>query len=185
MSPTDNELIEQSKAGNLAAFEQLIYRYDKDVFTVASRFTQNADDAKDIYQDVLLRVYRGLPSFEGRSEFSTWLFRITTNVCLTYRSRKKKTMEVSLYGENGDALEELVEGMTADDSTHAGDIARRIQEAMNELSPRQKIVFTLRHFQDQKLKDIAMMLNCGEGTVKKYLFEATQKMRTHLHDLYR
>jgi len=96
MSPTDSELIEQSNAGNLAAFEQLIYRYDKDVFTVASRFTQNADDAKDIYQDVLLRVYRGLPTFEGRSEFSTWLFRITTNVCLTYRSRKQKTMDIPL-----------------------------------------------------------------------------------------
>lgn len=185
MSPTDSELIEQSKAGNLAAFEQLIYRYDKDVFTVASRFTHNADDAKDIYQDVLIRVFRGLPTFEGRSEFSTWLFRITTNVCLTYRSRKKKTMEVPLYGDNGETIEELAEDLSADGVTHAGDIARRIQEAMNELSPRQKMVFTLRHFQDQKLKDIAVMMNCAEGTVKKYLFEATQKMRTHLHDLYR
>ncbi len=183
MSPTDLELIEQSKAGNFTAFEQLIYRYDKDVLTIASRFTQSSDDAKDIYQDVFLRVYRALPKFEGRSEFSTWLYKITTNVCLTYRSRKKKMMAVPLYDDQNELTIDPPSEKNEDNHTEDFEVSSKIRQAMNLLSPKQKLVFTLRHFQDLKLKDIAVMMDCAEGTVKKYLFEATQKMRTHLKDL--
>ncbi|MBI2428459.1 MAG: RNA polymerase sigma factor [Ignavibacteriales bacterium] len=186
MAPTDSELIEQSKAGNVTAFEQLIFRYDKDVLNIASQYTQSSDDAKDIYQETFIRVFKGLPKFQQRSEFATWVFRIATNVCLTHKEKKKKMSHVSLYDEGDDDIpkEFVVSDESADSLTHGGEISSRIGSALQSLSPQQRLVFTLRHYQDYKLKDIAVMMECAEGTVKKYLFEATQKMRTHLHDLY-
>ena len=186
MVPTDSELIEQSKAGNSAAFEQLIFRYDKDVLNIAARYTQSSDDAKDIYQETFIRVLKGLPKFQQKSEFATWIFRIATNVCLTHTVKKKKMMHVSLDEEiSDDARKEFaVGGESADSMAHGGEIASRIDKALYGLSPQQRLVFTLRHYQEYKLKDIAVMMECAEGTVKKYLFEATQKMRTHLRDLY-
>ncbi len=186
MAPTDSELIAQSKAGNIAAFEQLIFRYDKDVLTIAARYTQSSDDAKDIYQETFIRVLKGLPKFQQKSEFATWVFRIATNVCLTHKEKKKRMSYVSLDEEMDDRAhkEYAVSNESADSLAYGRDIASRIDDALYDLSPQQRLVFTLRHYQDYKLKDIAVMLECAEGTVKKYLFEATQKMRTHLRDLY-
>ena len=181
MLPTDTDLIQQSIQGDFIAFEQLVYRYDREVLTLAARYTQSSEDAKDIYQEVFLRVYKGLAKFEGKSEFATWLYRIATNVCLTYKSRKKKAIEISL---NEDDVAVDVVDEQAEKFGTVSDVNDRIQDALKKLSPNQKMVFTLRHFQEHKIKDIARMMNCAEGTVKKYLFEATQKMRTHLKDLY-
>jgi RNA polymerase sigma-70 factor (ECF subfamily) len=186
MAQTDTELIEQSKAGNFSAFEQLIFRYDKDVLNIASRYTRSADDAKDIYQETFIRIFKGLPKFQQQSEFSTWIFRIATNVCLTHREKKKRASHVSLDGDNDDetAAAFAVSDIETDSQTYGNEISSRIEDALQDLSPKQKLVFTLRHYQDYKLKDIAVIMNCAEGTVKKYLFEATQKMRMHLQDLY-
>lgn len=186
MTQTDEELIEQSKSGNSMAFEQLIFRYDEVVLNIAARYTQSSDDAKDIYQETFIRVFKGLPKFQLKSEFSTWIYRIATNVCLTHKERKKKNASVSIdSGDDDEYHQELaVSPERTDDRLHGNEITRRIDSALKELSPQQRMVFTLRHYQDYKLKDIAVMMNCAEGTVKKYLFDATQKMRTRLHDLY-
>lgn len=186
MAPTDSELIEQSKAGDTNAFEQLIFRYDKDVLNIAARFTQSSDDAKDIYQETFIRVFKGLAKFQQKSEFATWIFRIATNVCLTHKAKKKKLVHVSLDEKVSDEerKEFAVSGEATDSLAHQEEIASRIDEALFALSPQQRLVFTLRHYQQYKLKDIAVIMKCAEGTVKKYLFEATQKMRTRLQDLY-
>jgi RNA polymerase sigma-70 factor (ECF subfamily) len=186
MTPTDSELIELSKAGNMTAFEQLIFRYDNDVLSIAARFTQSSDDAKDIYQETFIRVFKGLPKFQQKSEFATWLFRITTNVCLTHKEKKKKSTHVSLDEEGDDesSAEYAISSESADSLAHREEISHTIDNVLQTLSPQQRLVFTLRHYQDYKLKDIAVMMNCAEGTVKKYLFEATQKMRNQLKHLY-
>ena len=90
MTSQESYLILNAQKGDSAAFEELIYRYDKNVLSIALRFVKNNDDAKDIYQEVFLRVFRGLKNFKFKSEFSTWLYRITTNVCLTYKQKQKK-----------------------------------------------------------------------------------------------
>lgn len=175
----------------MGAFEQLVYRYDKRVLSMAGSYVNSADEAKDIYQEVFLRVYKGLPKFQERSEFSTWLFRITTNVCLTHRSKRKRHMHTSLDHEIGDddgqttsVAQTLSDGSETDQHTMNTEISMRVQAALNELSPQQKMVFTLRHYQGYKLREIAKMMGCAEGTVKKYLFTATRRMREQLKDLY-
>jgi RNA polymerase sigma-70 factor (ECF subfamily) len=190
MMPADSELIVQAQRGNMNAFEELVQRYDKRVFTIAAGYVRSADDAKDIYQEVFLRVYKGLPKFELRSEFSTWLYRITTNVCLSHRSNGKRHAHTSLDELSGEedgqphALKDTIAcGDETDQHTHDAEISARVQRAMNALSPKQRMVFTLKHYEGYKLKEIAEMLKCTEGTIKKYLFEATARMRVQLKDL--
>jgi RNA polymerase sigma-70 factor, ECF subfamily len=185
-------LIQQAQRGDIAAFEQLVYRYDKQVLSIAAGYVRTAEDAKDIYQEVLLKVYRGLPKFRGLSEFSTWLYRVTTNVCLTHRSKKKKHHHSSIDeehdGDDGEthpmrhALRD--ESASADQQMLDSEISQSVQQALESLSPQQKMVFTLRHYQGYKLREIATIMDCAEGTVKKYLFNATRRMREQLKDLY-
>jgi RNA polymerase sigma-70 factor (ECF subfamily) len=184
MAQTDNELIDRSIAGDTTAFEQLIFRYDRDVLNIASRYTQSSDDAKDIYQESFIRVYKGLAKFERKSEFSTWLYRIVTNVCLTFKEKKRRTAMNSLDDDEDEgAAEYAVSGGETDARAHGNEISARIESALNILSPKQRLVFTLRHYQELKVREIAEMMDCAEGTVKKYLFEATQKMKSRLQDL--
>src|SRR5687767_12049298 len=92
----ENELVLQAQNGNVLAFEQLVRTYDRQVLSLAMSLMQNEEDAKDIYQEVFIRVYRALPNFRMESKFSTWLHRIVTNVCLTHRSRRKRHEHTSL-----------------------------------------------------------------------------------------
>ena len=189
MVSNDTELIMQSQRGNMDAFEQLVQRYDKRVLTIAAGYVNCSDDAKDIYQEVFLRVYKGLPKFQYKSEFSTWLFRITTNVCLSHRMRGRRHSHTSLdqnvNDEDGQphALKDtLSDNTTADQQAHDAEISTRVEQALKTLSPRQRMVFSLKHYDGYKLKEIAGMMNCSEGTVKKYLFEATARLRKQLKD---
>ena len=189
MALNDQELILHARGGDMSAFEQLVYRYDKHVFAIAAKFCDSSDDAKDIYQEVFLRVYNGLKKFEARSEFSTWLYRITTNVCLTHHERRKRRPRAHAAddpdGQSGDPLSDLSSpDPSPEQRTVDADIGARIHKALGTLSPQQKLVFTLRHYQGYKLKEIATMMKCTEGTVKRYLFAATQRMRGQLHDVF-
>ena len=187
MTPADSDLIQKAQAGDLSAFEQLVHRYDRRVLTIAASYVQSSDDAKDIYQEVFLRVYRALPKFEQRSEFSTWLYRIATNVCLSHRSRSRRHRHVSLDGDSDEDSENPHQGRVAEPSTQPDvgrrEIGARVREALTGLSPRQRLVFTMRHYEGYKLREIAEILDLAEGSVKKYLFEATVRLRTQLRDL--
>jgi RNA polymerase sigma-70 factor, ECF subfamily len=187
MTQEESKLIMEAQRGDETAFEQLIYLYDKNVLAIAYSYTKNREDAKDIYQDVFIRVFKGIKKFEFRSEFSTWLYRITTNVCLTYKDKKVRhkisSLDEELTGEDGETrtYSDMLEGESrTDESAESTDISTRIDEGVEKLSPQQKMVFTLKHFKGYKIKEIAAAMNCAEGTVKNYLFIATQKMREHL-----
>jgi RNA polymerase sigma-70 factor (ECF subfamily) len=183
----DVELVRKAQQGDIFAFEQLVFRHDKKVLSIAARYVTSADDAKDIYQEVFLRVYRGLKKFRFKSEFSTWVHRITVNVCLTHRSRRRRTMQTLLLDDRN---EEDSEGhgeirdpaVGPDHQAVNADISSSIEKALGTLSPKQKMVFTLRHFEGYKLNEIAVVMNCVEGTVKRYLFTATRRMRDQLKD---
>lgn len=183
-SMSDHDLILKAKGGDMTAFEQLVHRYDGKVLSMAASYVNSSDDAKDIYQEVFLRVYRGLRKFEARSEFSTWLFRIATNVCLSHRSRRKRHSHASIHTEDGEDEAHGVEsGMRTDSTALGSEISAHVDEALKTLSPQQRMVFTLRHYEEYKIHEIAQMMKCSEGTVKRYLFTATRKMRDQLKHL--
>ncbi len=189
MTQQETELIIRAQNGNISAFEELIYNYDKKVLALAMKYVKNEDDAKDIYQDVFIRVFRGLKKFQFKSEFSTWLYRIVTNVCLTYKikSNRREFVSINPSEENekmNTAIELIDEEPDPDRVINSVEISEHITEALESLSPRQKMIFMLKHYEGYKLKEIAEMLQCGEGTIKKYLFDAVRKMRTQLADIY-
>ena len=189
MTLSDTELINKAQNGDESAFNELICRYDRNVLSIALKYVNDKDDAKDIYQEVFLRVFKSLKKFEFRSEFSTWLYRITVNVALTYRTKKSKYSYASLDEEQTDtdgetrfAYEAIEDNSASDDRVIGSDISAGIKEAIEKLSPQQKMVFSLKHFEEYKIKEIAEMMNISEGTVKNYLFNATIKMREYLKD---
>jgi len=189
MALSDTELINKAQKGDSLAFEELVFRYDKRVLSMALKYVQNKDDAKDIYQEVFIRVYKGLQNFQFKSEFSTWLFRITTNVCLTFHAKAKKRINVPIHDEydeeEGGVILEAGQDYSSPEKSLAGsEITEKINEAVETLSPKQKMIFVMKHYEGYKLKEIAMMMDCQEGTVKKYLFEANHRMRKLLKNIY-
>ena len=191
MKLSDTDLIIQAQKGDQSAFEELVYRYDRNVLSVAMKYANDEDDAKDLYQEVFIRVYRGLKNFRFQSEFSTWLFRITTNVCLTYKSRSKEHLRVSINKNFDDekselsATEELIyDGSSPEEISSGTDLGEIVNAAVESLSPKQKMTFILKHYEGYKIREIAEILNCKEGTVKKYLFDAVKNLRKKLSPVY-
>ena len=192
MSQDDNRLIKQAQKGNQKAFEELILRYDKHVLSIAASFRNSEEDAKDIYQEVFLRVYKGLKNFQFRSEFSTWLYRITTNVCITYKSKTDRHIHDSLDREIGreedetTKLSDFIAGEDqADNAAVGSDISRYINSALDTLPNQQRMAFTLKFYEGYKIREISDMMNCTDGTVKRYLFTATNKMREKLGNVFK
>jgi len=191
MQLTDTDLIVQAQKGDQNAFEALVYRYDRSVLSIAIKYANNEDDAKDLYQEVFIRVYRSIKGFRFKSEFSTWLFRITTNVCLTYKSRSKEHLKVSIDEDFDDEENEfsttkglVYDGYSPEEISSGADLGELVNEAVESLSPKQKMTFILKHYEGYKIREIAEMMNCKEGTVKKYLFDAIKNLRKKLSPVY-
>ena len=188
MTLSDTDLIVKAQRGDNSAFEELIYRYDRNVLSLALKFVNNRDDAKDIYQEVFIRVFRSLKNFQFRSEFSTWLYRITTNVCLSFKKKQSKHFTVSINeSDDNDSEVQTIpdnENSSPEHYVSSSEIASRINSALENLSQRQKMVFVLKNYEGYKIKEIAVMLDCGEGTIKKYLFDANNKLRKQLSEFY-
>jgi RNA polymerase sigma-70 factor (ECF subfamily) len=189
MNNTDNQLIIDAQKGDMKAFEELVYRYDRHVLNIAKSFKNNDDDAKDIYQEVFLRVFRGLKNFQFKSEFSTWLFRITTNVCITYQTRKKDhdSIDREIGNDENESVtigEILSDYKSSDELAVNSDTSSHIQRALTELPAKQRMVFTLKHYEEYKIREIANIMQCTEGAVKKYLYTATHKLRSMLQNKF-
>ena len=191
MAQDGYNLIKEAQAGNKDAFEVLVKKYDRKVLTLALRYTRSEEDAKDIYQEVFIRVYRSLPKFEFKSEFSTWLFRIATNVCLTHVERTGKHQTVDALEsinpddeEGAPALQIVSNDLNPEQNLRNMELKAGIQKAVEQLTGKQKLVFTMKHFEGYKLREIADITGLNEGTVKRYLFDATIKMKNALRHFY-
>lgn len=186
---SDTELINKAQNGDESAFNELVCRYDRNVLSIALKYVNDRDDAKDIYQEVFLRVFRGLKKFQFKSEFSTWIYRITVNVCLTFIRSGKKKMIIKIDNDmDSDAVDHIT---GADDKVNSpeefmirSEITINIKEAIENLSPKQKMIFILKHYEGYKIREISEMLNISDGTIKKYLFDANHKLRSYLSELY-
>jgi RNA polymerase sigma-70 factor (ECF subfamily) len=185
MEANDKELISRAQSGELVAFEQLVRRYDRMVLGIANRYTRNAEDAQDIYQEVFLRVYRGLPGFKFQSQFSTWLYRVVTNVCLSFQRKNRSVQQMSLdemteHAQVVPLAAATAAGQTPDTLYQKLEFTDRVKKALEALPEQQRLVFVLKHFEQRKIREIADLMSCAEGTVKKYLFLATRKLRAQL-----
>jgi len=188
MEEREIRLIKRAQDGDAAAFDALVMMYDREVLKLAYRMVNNLEDARDVYQEVFLLVYRKLSSFRFESEFYTWLYRIVVNYCINYRKWRRRRQMASFEETAADGKPTTQWTDSAVHNPENGVVNRElgdsIQQALTHLSEKQRAVFVLRHFHDQKLQDIAKSMGCAEGTVKNYLFRATQKMQELLRDYH-
>ncbi len=182
MEKEEVDLIKRIQGGDNMAFHAIMNKYGSRVMNVAYSFAKNTQDAEDLYQETFIRVFRNIKSFRFESEFYTWIYRILTN--LAYNQFKKKgRMQVVDPGEN-DYLWETIPGDKEDEAdvqTYKSAFKEEVDNALLQLSSQQRTVFILKHYEGKKIKDIAAILDCTEGTIKRYLFRATRKLQDLLH----
>jgi RNA polymerase sigma-70 factor (ECF subfamily) len=183
----ETELIRAAQAGDSSAFEELVRTYDQSVLRLALSMLRSPEDARDVYQETFLRVYRNLGQFRFDCSFHTWLYRIATNLCLDQLRRRKvrreeptviTTAEGTLDRTDA-AAETRVEG-DPQRNLFSGQIRKRVKEALAQLTPRERMVFELRNYEGLRLRKIGEVLGTSEEAAKNCLFRATQKMRTAL-----
>lgn len=181
-------LVREVQGGNHAAFEQLVHAHDQSVLRLAFRITGSETDAQDIYQDAFLKVHKKLSSFRFECSFSTWIYRIVTNLCLDHlrknrNRRENSAIEVNAEGEEYDLLNQLSDHTPANNPEQhllSRELSVSILCALQGLTPRERIIFELEHFQGLKLRTVGQILNSSEGSIKTTLFRATQKLRFQL-----
>ncbi|SEC12846.1 RNA polymerase sigma factor [Terriglobus roseus] len=186
----DDELIRQAQRGERDAFDQLVRRYDGAVLRLALHMLGNEQDAQDVHQEAFLKAYRHLSNFRFECSFYTWLYRIVTNLCLDALRRRKSRREdpAVVMDGSGDAIDLMSNisddraGANPELELRRNTLHLRIQEALNLLTPRERMVFELKHYQGLKLRAIGEMLQTTEETAKNTLFRATRKLRANLAD---
>jgi RNA polymerase sigma-70 factor (ECF subfamily) len=186
----ENALIRAAQGGDRVAFEQLVRSYDQSILRLAMNMLRSPEDARDVYQETFLRVYRNLNNFRFDCSFHTWIYRIATNLCLDQLRKRKVRKEESpvVMTPDGtvDRLDSVAEQRADSDPQKqllSGQIRRRMKAALAELSPRERTVFELRHYEGLRLRNIGETLGTTEEAAKNCLFRATQKMRLALGDL--
>jgi RNA polymerase sigma-70 factor (ECF subfamily) len=183
------ELIRAAQQGDQRAFEQLVRLYDQNVLRLATNLLRSPEDANDVYQEAFLRVYKNLHTFRFDCSFHTWLYRIVSNLCLdALRKRKVRREESSVVETSEGVLDrmETVEEPRADSdperSLESKQVRAKIQEVLGGLTPRERAVFEMRHYQGMRLRTIGEVMGTSEEAAKNCLFRATQKMRAALGD---
>jgi RNA polymerase sigma-70 factor (ECF subfamily) len=173
--------------------DRLIRRYQKKVYALAYQMSgADAEDARDNAQEAFIQVFRNLGRFEGRSRFSTWLYRVVVNTCLDARRRRRRWLNLifSRRPEKGNEAEAdtMLENLPAPEDTtdpvsnvSGQELRRDVTDALRRLSEKQRTVFQLKVFQEMSVPEIAAVTGMAEGTVKSHLFRATQNVREQLH----
>jgi RNA polymerase sigma factor (sigma-70 family) len=175
---SDIELIEQTLAGNQAAYADLIKRHQRFVFTLAMRFSKNREDAEEIAQDCFVKAYRSLSSFQRQSKFSTWLYSIVYTTAMTFL-RKKRVDTDSIDDENTYIQ---LENHSGYDVNSAENKSRSyyLNQAIGELLPDDAAIISLFYMGEQSLEEIGQTLGMAPNTIKVKLFRARQRLKEKL-----
>src|SRR3954453_11105215 len=178
-------LVDAARHGDVGAFEQLIKRYDRNVFRIAQHITHNEEDAQDVVQDAFLKAYQNLEQFQGNSKFYTWLVRIAVNEALMRLRKRRNDRTVSLdedvETEDGSIPREVADWSPNPEQLYGtselGDI---LKKTIQGLSPGFRTVFVLRDVEGLSTEETAEMLNLSVPAVKSRLLRARLQLRERL-----
>ncbi len=180
---TDGELVSKIKKGDMAAFDKLVADYSKRVSNIAYSLLSDREDALDAAQEVFIRVYKNIGNFRGESTVSTWIYRITKNVCTDFL-RKRRSNIISLDDDNEDGPKLEI----ADETTSPEQIAEQnervvaVRKAIAALDENQRTVITLFDINGLSYEEISAILKCPLGTVKSRLYRARDSLRKILSE---
>ena len=179
----EQAVILRVQQGEAEAFSHLVTAYEKQVYNLCLRMVTNPEDAQDLAQEAFLKAWRGLSFYKAESSFSTWLYRLTTNVCIDFLRKRRRSSTVSLSNEDdGEEWElELTDpAPTPEQHLEYQDQAQAVAQAMEQLEEEYRTILTLRVVQDLPYEQIAEVMNMKVGTVKSRLARARMKLKNFL-----
>lgn len=182
----DIELVKQTLRGDKEGFEKLVYLYQDKVYSLCYRYSGNEEDAFDLAQEAFIKAYRSLSTFKGKSRFSTWLYRVTTNVCLDELRRRRRdiqsqSLDQPVTGSDGEMSRIILdESQSIDTWYETKEQAEYIQSLLNELKPDHRMVLLLKDIMELSYEEISQVLNISTGTIKSRLSRARDLLRRKL-----
>lgn len=188
MELTDRAAVDEVLAGKHDSFRVLVERHGRKVFGLAYRMTGNEHDADEVVQETFLRCYKRLDSFEARSTFSTWLYRIASNCALDLLAKRKQD-KMHIVENDGRDDDTDPEERTLDYAAPqpgpermllSAELRRRVADAMQRLTDVERTAFVLRHFEGRSIAEIGSVLKVKDEAVKNTVFRAVKKMRSEL-----
>jgi RNA polymerase sigma-70 factor (ECF subfamily) len=182
MASTDEELVARSMGGDLDSFNQLVLRWERPIYALAYRVIGREEDARDVAQETFLRAFRALGGFKGQAKFSSWLYRITLNLCRDWIRRERRA-PVAQAPEGVDLLEmasEVEPSETVEDLVARRELSRAVAKAMAVLPEEQRTAIILKEYHGLTFQEIADLLDCPLSTVKTRLYQGLGVLRKQL-----
>jgi RNA polymerase sigma-70 factor (ECF subfamily) len=183
MIRTDEELVARATAGDVDSFNQLVSRWERTIFALAYRTLGREEDARDVVQEAFLRAYRGLRGFKGEAKFSSWLYRITLNLCRDWIRRERRAPVVQ-PPEGTDAVDladtQAAPAESVEELVSRRELSRAVARAMAELPEEQRTAILLKEYHGLTFQEIADQLGCPLSTVKTRLYQGLSVLRRRL-----
>lgn len=181
--PSDNEIISKVLSGDQQAYAELVNRYQSYVFTLALRFTKNREDAEEVSQDIFIKAYRALADFKGNSKFSTWLYTIVNNTCITFL--RKKRLETHSLDKEGvfEVADSVDSGLRANMVEQKSKVAM-VNNAISLLNPDDAEIITLFYKGEQSLEEIARIMGLETNTAKVRLHRARTRLKEKMEKYF-
>jgi len=184
LSDNEEQLLIQAQNGSRTAFSTLVKRYEEKVFYLAYDLVGDYDDAKDLAQDVFIRVYKKLDQFQARSKFSTWIYRITVNMAMDRHRMKNRyatqSLDHSMIEIDRMDMNKKFNTEKADDKVLQHEQHEHIQQALEKLSDNQKTAAILKYYHQKSSREIAEIMGCSESTARIHVFRALKNLQKHL-----
>jgi RNA polymerase sigma-70 factor (ECF subfamily) len=183
MSVTDEDLVARASAGDVESFNQLVSRWERPIFALAFRTLGREEDARDVSQEAFMRAYRGLPGFKGQAKFSSWLYRITLNLCRDWirRERRAPLVAVPEGVDPTDLADERASPLeSVEDLVSRREMSSAVARAMGELPAEQRTAILLKEYHGLTFQEIADLLECPLSTVKTRLYQGLSVLRRRL-----
>ena len=179
MNADDHRLIVECLQGRHAAFGELVCRYQDRLFNTVYRLLGNAEDAQDVVQEAFLSAFQSLDSFKGDSQFYTWLYRIAFNTAVSLKRKQRVALSMHGLREDGGEIEppDPSEFSQPDHALQQAEEERRIQRALNRLSPEHRAVLILKDMEGEKYETMAEVLQVPIGTIRSRLHRARLELR--------
>src|SRR6187399_536335 len=182
MTRTDEELVARATAGDQDSFNQLVARWERPIYALAFRTLGREEEARDVVQEAFLRAFRGLKGFRGQAKFSSWLYRITLNLCRDW-IRRERRQPIAQAPEGVDLLDLASEQSpteTIEDLVARKEISQAVARIMADLPEDQRTAILLKEYHGLTFQEIADMLDCPLSTVKTRLYQGLSVLRRQL-----
>ena len=183
----ESDLVQRAKRGDIAAYDDLVRRYQERIYATVYHMTANHEDASDLAQETFIKGYQALKSFKGDSSFYTWVYRIAVNKTINFlKQRKNRTYlnlnDLDFNAEHDPDLVALISDKTPRRDASLSELQEKLNAAMLKLSPVHRLVVTLHDVQGLSHEEIGKIMDCNIGTVRSRLFYARQQLQAHLSD---